>query len=174
MVQREDTIRELQELNNKQTQQAQQALDQFKSQFEKNSTEVYKQMKQQLEKVNKYIDIHALSIWPVVVVVVVVYFICIFSHLKVEQDLETSRQVREKQSKEYVRQRELEKKQSNKELEILKAKFGKERQQILKESEETKGKLELKLTEEREKILRSTQEKVSRNENEFRQEISYL
>ena len=82
--------------------------------------------------------------------------------------MDTSRQVREKQSKEYVRQRELERKQSSKELEILKAKFGKERQQILKESEEARSKLELKLTEERDKILKSTQETVSRNGNEFR------
>eukprot|EP00800_Vazella_pourtalesii_P005501 TRINITY_DN1646_c0_g1_i2.p1 TRINITY_DN1646_c0_g1~~TRINITY_DN1646_c0_g1_i2.p1 ORF type:complete len:828 (+),score=216.69 TRINITY_DN1646_c0_g1_i2:166-2649(+) len=133
---REDTIRELQEVNNKQSQQAQVALGHFKTQFEKNSAEVYKQMKGQLEKV--------------------------------EHDLETSRQVREKQSRENAKQREMEKKQSVKEMEIIKAKFAKERQQVLRESEDVKGRLELKLTEEREKILRNTQEKVTRNENEFR------
>ncbi|KAI6653302.1 Centrosomal protein [Oopsacas minuta] len=133
---RENTIRELENINTKQTQQAQFALDQFKSQFEKNSSDIYKQMKQQLEKV--------------------------------EQDLETSRQVREKQCRENMKQREIEKKQNTKEIEILKVKFGKERQQILKDSEDMKIKLELKLTEERDKILRNTQEKVSRNENEFR------
>ena len=62
----------------------------------------------------------------------------------------------------------MEKKQSVKEMEIIKTKFAKERQQVLRESEDVKGRLELKLTEEREKILRNTQEKVTRNENEFR------
>ena len=85
-----------------------------------------------------------------------------------EQDLHTSRMVRDKQTKDFIRQRDEERKQHNKDIEVLKIKWGKEKHQILKETADKCEKFDSHLSSEKEKILRASQDRIQKSEIEFR------